>query len=242
MAELERMVGQKVQSLHERVKAKEDTFRVRAPQPCSRGSLRHSCYLAKLSLSHATEVHCLPSSAGQDCLCGVPSCLQWRSHAEQQQRGQQCAASGSALRRGAGLVQEEVLGMEGGLAEAQAAFATLDAQMSRESQTAAKIGDRLHVRHLLHLGTLPCVNLWFCLRYEKLSWQEVSKLSRSGKGSPSVVNLHLVHASAWRTHCPAGCHPVPGCHVRALPYLKARQRVTHGHVPALGAAAGLATT
>ena len=63
------------------------------------------------------------------------------------------------MRHGAWAVQEEVLGMEGGLAEAQAAFATLDAQMSRESQTAAKIGDRLHVRHLLHLGTLPCVNL-----------------------------------------------------------------------------------
>ena len=44
--------------------------------------------------------------------------------------------------------QEEVLGMEGGLAEAQAAFAMLDAQMSRESQTAAKIGDRLHVSSL----------------------------------------------------------------------------------------------
>ena len=44
--------------------------------------------------------------------------------------------------------QEEVLGMEGGLAEAQAAFAMLDAQMSRESQTAAKIGDRLHVSAL----------------------------------------------------------------------------------------------
>ena len=29
MAELERMVSQKVQSLHERVKAKEDAFRVR---------------------------------------------------------------------------------------------------------------------------------------------------------------------------------------------------------------------
>ncbi len=29
MAELERMVTQKVQSLHERVKAKEDAFRVR---------------------------------------------------------------------------------------------------------------------------------------------------------------------------------------------------------------------
>ena len=42
-----------------------------------------------------------------------------------------------------------MLGMEGGLTEAQAAFAMLDAQMSRESQTAAKIGDRLHVRHLL---------------------------------------------------------------------------------------------
>jgi len=41
--------------------------------------------------------------------------------------------------------QVEVLGMEEGLAEAQAAFATLDAQMSLESQTAAKIGDRLHV-------------------------------------------------------------------------------------------------
>ena len=38
--------------------------------------------------------------------------------------------------------------MEGGLAEAQAAFAMLDAQMSRESQTAAKIGDRLHVSSL----------------------------------------------------------------------------------------------
>lgn len=41
--------------------------------------------------------------------------------------------------------------MEGGLAEAQAAFATLDAQMSRESQVAAKIGDRLHVRLMLSL-------------------------------------------------------------------------------------------
>ena len=41
--------------------------------------------------------------------------------------------------------------MEGGLAEAQAAFATLDAQMSRESQVAAKIGDRLHVRLMLPL-------------------------------------------------------------------------------------------
>ena len=37
MTELEHMVGQKVHSLHERVKAKEDTFRVRPPQPCSRG-------------------------------------------------------------------------------------------------------------------------------------------------------------------------------------------------------------
>ena len=43
MAELERMVTQKVQSLHERVKAKEDAFRVRTPftrtspaQPLSR--------------------------------------------------------------------------------------------------------------------------------------------------------------------------------------------------------------
>jgi hypothetical protein len=39
MAELERMVTQKVQSLHERVKAKEDTFRVRTPHhqdlPCT---------------------------------------------------------------------------------------------------------------------------------------------------------------------------------------------------------------
>ena len=41
MAELERMVGQKVQSLHERVTAKEDAFRVRLRQP-----------------SHALEVHC----------------------------------------------------------------------------------------------------------------------------------------------------------------------------------------
>ena len=53
--------------------------------------------------------------------------------------------------------------MEGGLAEAQAAFATLDAQMSRESQTAAKIGDRLHVRHLLLLEILLCANLPSCL-------------------------------------------------------------------------------
>ena len=53
--------------------------------------------------------------------------------------------------------------MEGGLGEAQAAFAMLDAQMSRESQTAAKIGDRLHVRHLLLLETLQCVTLPFCL-------------------------------------------------------------------------------
>ena len=70
-------------------------------------------------------------------------------HAAQQQRTQQYVASGSAVRQGAWWVQEEVLGMEGGLAEAQAAFAMLDVQMSRESQTAAKIGDRLHVRHLL---------------------------------------------------------------------------------------------
>ena len=46
--------------------------------------------------------------------------------------------------------------MEGGLAEAQTAFAMLDAQMSRESQTAAKIGDRLHVRSPAP-ETLPAV-------------------------------------------------------------------------------------
>ena len=48
-------------------------------------------------------------------------------------------------------------GHGGGLAEAQAAFAMLDAQMSRESQTAAKIGDRLHV------SSLPCVLPGCCL-------------------------------------------------------------------------------
>ena len=50
--------------------------------------------------------------------------------------------------------------MEGGLAEAQAAFAMLDAQMSRESQTAAKIGDRLHVSSL-HLSLAGCA-VWPC--------------------------------------------------------------------------------
>ena len=48
MAELERMVGQKVQSLHERVKAKEDTFRVRAP-------------------SHAPDAHWASDVAWQSC-------------------------------------------------------------------------------------------------------------------------------------------------------------------------------
>ena len=74
MAELERMVSQKVQSLHERVKAKEVTFRVRAP-------------------SHAPEAHCTSDVTRQSrppvmlqrlaaspalldstvlCLCGAP--------------------------------------------------------------------------------------------------------------------------------------------------------------------------
>lgn len=60
-------------------------------------------------------------------------------------RKSQDADLGSA-QKGVSCLQDEVLGLEGGLAEAQAAFAALDAQMSRESQTAAKIGDRLHVR------------------------------------------------------------------------------------------------
>lgn len=38
------------------------------------------------------------------------------------------------------------MSMEEGLEKAQGAFAALDAQMSHNSQTAAKIGNRLHVR------------------------------------------------------------------------------------------------
>ena len=88
MAELERMVGQKVQSLHERVTAKEDTFRVRAP-------------------SHDPETDCTSVAAWQSCpsvvlrrlpaspalldntflrLCAVPFCLQRCSQAAQQRR------------------------------------------------------------------------------------------------------------------------------------------------------------
>ncbi len=48
--------------------------------------------------------------------------------------------------------------MEDGLDKAKSAFSQLDAQMSQSTQTATKIGDRLHVRHfaLRHTSCLAC--------------------------------------------------------------------------------------
>ncbi len=43
-------------------------------------------------------------------------------------------------------LQEQLEAMEVGLEKAQSTFSQLDAQMSQSSQTAAIIGDRLHVR------------------------------------------------------------------------------------------------
>lgn len=56
-------------------------------------------------------------------------------------------------------LQEQLEAMEEGLDKAKSAFSQLDAQMSQSTQTATKIGDRLHVRPsaLCHTHCLACL-------------------------------------------------------------------------------------
>ena len=83
-------------------------------------------------------------------------------------------------------LQEQLEAMEEGLEKAQHAFSQLDAQMSQSSQTATKIGDRLHVRLVL-----PCLVLWTgkLLAIWKYSVTELSTGQWDGSASQCVLTL-----------------------------------------------------